>query len=151
MWALAYVPVDKIIPIWETKIKAFLEKHSDDWEPYMVGVRNFLAYFNKTWIGEKNPRTLLRKRPRFDHSLWSKYQSTLDGLLKTNNLVEGYNHAFSLSMPARASEWSVIDRLKTEESTSNALLHQAAIGNEDEANRTRTKLRKEKAVLMSTW
>jgi len=148
MWALAFVPEDKIIPIWETEIKAWVEKHSDDWEPNMVGVQKFLSYFNKTWIGEKNPRTQLRKRPLFAHSLWSKYQTTLDGLLKTNNLVEGYNHAFALSMPARASDWSVIDRLKTEESTSKALLHQAAIGNEDEANRTRTKLRKEKAVLM---
>ena len=50
--------------------------------------------------------------------------------MRTNNVVEGYNHAFSLSLPSRATEWTVIDRFKAEESTSKTILHQAAIEND---------------------
>ena len=67
------------------------------------------------------------KRPLFAHSLWNKYQAVRAGDMRTNNVVEGYNPAFSLSLPSRASLWTVIDCFKAVESTSKTILHQAAI------------------------
>jgi hypothetical protein len=87
-----------------------------------------MKYLDRTWIGELNQRTKTRKDPLFNHTLWNKYQATLEGDVKTNNTIEGYNLGFSLSTPARASDWVVMDRFKTEETTRKSLLHQAAMG-----------------------
>jgi hypothetical protein len=44
-------------------------------------------------------------------------------------MVEGYNHAFRLSLPARATDWTVLDRFRTEDATCKTVLHQATMGN----------------------
>ena len=82
-----------------------------------------MLYRDQTWIGELNTRTMQRKRTLFAHSLWNKYQAVRAGDMRTN-------HAFSLSLPSRATEWTVIDCFKAEESTSKTILHQAAIEND---------------------
>jgi hypothetical protein len=43
--------------------------------------------------------------------MWNKYEATLNGDNKINNLVEGFNNSFKLSLPPKASDWMVIDRL----------------------------------------
>jgi len=70
----------------------------------------FLKYVDCTWIGELNVRTKIRKPPTFPHILWNKHEATLLNEKKTNNICEGYNHAFGLSLPARATDWTVMDR-----------------------------------------
>jgi hypothetical protein len=61
--------------------------------------------------------------------MWNKYEATLNGDNKTNNLVEGFNNGFKLSLSPKASDWTIIDRFRTEESLSELSLHQAALGN----------------------
>jgi hypothetical protein len=51
--------------------------------------------------------------------------------MQTNNVVDGYNLAFDLSLSSRATDWTVMDRFRTEDATIKTLLHQAAIGNKD--------------------
>ncbi len=46
-----------------------------------------------------------------------------------DNLVEGFNNSFKLSLPPKASDWTMIDRFRTEESLRKLSLHQAALGN----------------------
>jgi hypothetical protein len=87
-------------------------------------------YVDSNWIGELNPRTQLRRRPIFAHFLWNKFEATQQGKMRTNNVVEGYNHAFGLSLPSRVTDWTVMDRFRTEDATIKTLLHQAAIGNQ---------------------
>jgi hypothetical protein len=60
----------------------------------------------------------------------------MDGDQKTNNLVEGFNHGFSLSLPAHAMDWSVIERFKVEEAMTKVALHQAAMGNTGQSHNT---------------
>jgi hypothetical protein len=103
-------------------------KLEDDYDSELA---SFLKYVDGNWIGELNPRTQLRRRPAFAHSLWNKFEATLQGKMRTNNVVEGYNHAFGLSLPSRATDWTVMDRFRTEDATIKTLLHQAAIGNTD--------------------
>jgi hypothetical protein len=90
---------------------------------------SFIKYVDSMWIGELNHRTKLRKRPSFPHEMWNKFEATLNGDHKTNNLVEGFNNGFKLSLPPKASDWTVIDRFRTEESWSKLNLQKAALGN----------------------
>jgi hypothetical protein len=70
-------------------------------------------------------------KPAFVHYLWNKFEATLQGKMRTSNVVEGYNHVFGLSLPSRTTDWTVTDRFWTEDATIKTLLHQAAIGNTD--------------------
>jgi len=69
-----------------------------------------MKYVDRTLMGKLKARTQKRKQPLFSHNIWNKYQLILDGAMKTNNVVEGYNHSFGLSLPNRASEWNLICR-----------------------------------------
>jgi hypothetical protein len=60
-------------------------------------------------------------------SLWNKVQSVLEGDALTNNVVEGYNNAFFLSLPAHLTDWHIMEHFQKEESMSKACLQQAAI------------------------
>lgn len=88
----------------------------------------FFRYVEKTWVGEQNPRTKLRKKPMFPFKMWNKYAATLAEAHQTNNLCEGYNNGFYSSLPNRASEWTLMEKFQVEEASSKAKLHQAAMG-----------------------
>jgi hypothetical protein len=94
-----------------------------------------------TWIGELNPHTRIRKNPAYSHDLWNKYKAVLDGDHRTNNIVEGFNHGFSLSLPSRTTEWSVIERFKVEEAMAKVALYQAAMGNTGQSHNTSMNLK----------
>ncbi len=53
----------------------------------------------------------------------------MGGESRTNNITEGYNNGFSISLPSRAKEWTLTERFKVEESMAKTTLHQAAVGN----------------------
>ncbi len=93
-------------------------KLEDDYDSELA---SFPKYVDSNWIGELNPCAKLRRRPAFAHSLWNKFEATLQGKMRTNNVVEGYNHAFGLSLPSRATDWTVIDRFHTEDATIKTL------------------------------
>jgi MULE transposase domain len=140
IWALAYVPVDQVIPIWEKFIRARISENFPEWEQdWGDAVKSFVKYIDTNWIGELNPRTKSRKRPGYPTEMWNKYEATLEGQPRTNNNVEAYNRAFSLSVPANATVWSLVDRFLMEESLAKQSLLQAARGNgspEEKKSRT---------------
>jgi hypothetical protein len=72
---------------------------------------------------------MLRKKPAYPQEQWSKYEDLFGGESRTNNIMDGYNNGFSISLPARATEWTLIERFKVEESLAKTTLHQAAVGN----------------------
>ncbi len=53
----------------------------------------------------------------------------MDSDHRANNIVEGFNHGFSLSLSSSATDWSIIERFKAEEAMAKVALHQAAIRN----------------------
>jgi hypothetical protein len=71
---------------------------------------------NSTWIGERNSRTQQRKKPSYSHKQWNKFKEVVTEEAKTNNIVEGFINGFASSLPARASDWTIIDCFKMEES-----------------------------------
>jgi hypothetical protein len=130
IWALAFVPLDMVITVWVTIIQEKVHVGCLDWEEdYSPEMASFVKYVDSTWIGELNHRIKLRKRPSYLHEMWNKFEATLNGNHKTNNLVEGFNNGFKLSLPPKASDWMVINRFRTEESLSKLSLQKAARGN----------------------
>ncbi len=67
----------------------------------------------------------------------------MDGDHRANNIVEGFNHGFSLSLPARATEWSIIERFKAEETMAKVALHQGAMGNTSQSHNTSMNLKRQ--------
>jgi hypothetical protein len=116
IWALAYVPLDQVIPVWETIIQDQVRMGCLQWEEdFGPQLASFFKYVDTTWIGELNLRTKIRKNLAYSHDLWNKFKAVLDGDHRTNDMVEGFNHGFSLLLPSCAMEWSVIERFKVEE------------------------------------
>jgi hypothetical protein len=91
-------------------------------------IKDFIRYVDQNWIGERNVRTQIRKRPVYPLNMWNKHEATKLGLHRTNNLCEGFNKVFSLSVTPKATVWALVDRFKEEESKAKKDLAQAAMG-----------------------
>jgi hypothetical protein len=153
IWALSYVPPDMILAAWTTVIQDKVRQAAPTWEKdYEKELATFLKYIYRTWIGELNTRTQVRKKPLFPVSMWNKYQPIQDGDALTNNVVEGYNNAFFLSLPARPTDWHLIERFHKEKAMSKACLQQAAMGNlGPDDNKARALSRRDRRSSCETW
>jgi hypothetical protein len=86
-----------------------------------------MKYLDHTWIGKMKQRTKSRREPIFNHTLWNKYQATLEGDQKTNNTVGITTWALACLFQPGGLKMGIMDRFKTEEMTRKSLLHQAAM------------------------
>ena len=76
---LAFVPPeDVIVDSWE-QISAEYPEELDD----------FITYFERTWVGRRG-----RRRPLYDIHRWNQRERVLQGLMATNNNVEGFHNGF---------------------------------------------------------
>jgi hypothetical protein len=117
---LSYVPPDMVVAAWTTIIQDKVRLAGPSWEKdHEKELSSFLKYTDRTWIGELYSRTQVRKKPLFPVSLWNKYQSVLDGDALTNNAFEGYNNVFFLSLPARLTDWHIMERFQKDEFMGN--------------------------------
>jgi hypothetical protein len=92
IWALAYLPKEHVIPIWQTFIREKISEGLKDWgEDWSTEVKAYLKYIDSNWLGELNTRTKARKKPAYPMEMWNKFQATIEGQPRTNNMVEGYN------------------------------------------------------------
>jgi hypothetical protein len=86
IWALSFIPEDRVIPLWEEFIRQQAMKNLDNWLHITDELKRFLKYIDFNWIGELNSRTKQRgssqpKRWRCGtssrpHSLVSRKQIT---------------------------------------------------------------------------
>jgi hypothetical protein len=108
IWALSYVPPDMVVSAWTTVIQDKVRQAAPSWEKdYEKELSCFLKYIGRTWIGGLISRTQVQMKPHFPVSLWNKFQSVLEEDALTNNVVEGYNNAFFLSLPACLTDWHI--------------------------------------------
>lgn len=128
IWSMVYIRPDDIVVAWETVIRDKLNRGLNSWDLYQKEIKAFIKYFDCQWVGELNARTKIRRKPAYPHHMWNKFEAVGATRSRTNNAMEGYNHAFSLSLPARASEWVLIDRFKAEEAMAKRTLLDRAMG-----------------------
>jgi len=131
--------IEDITKVWETIIKQKLLAGLVDWEEdYREEIAAFIRYLDRQFIGELNVRTQIRKRPLIPHQQWNMFEAVKSGTARTNNAMEGYNHAFSLSLPKKATVWYLIDRFIAEESLMKKTVLELATGGASHEFNTRT-------------
>ena len=85
--ALAFLPIDQIVDVFEKTIAPRICDSEIDWESkgYLDEAMNFFSYFERAYIGARM-QGLTRKRPMFRHSLWNKHEYLCSGnYILTNN------------------------------------------------------------------
>lgn len=107
LMALAFVPVSDV-----TKCYAVIV---DDFEDFEEEDYPLLDYFERVWVGQKKDRGLCsfkciylmssiihnpylgiqRGQPKFSLQLWNMYERVIHDLSRSNNSVEGWDHAFN--------------------------------------------------------
>jgi hypothetical protein len=98
-------------------------------EDYSEDLKLIIKHEDTTWIGQRNIRTSLRKKPSYPHELWNKVAELHSSQARTNNFSRGYNNSFCISLPSGETEWVLTDCFKMEESLRKTSVHQAAVGN----------------------
>lgn len=117
--AIAYVPAADVVKIYEELVDTM--QFSDEVQP-------LLDYFEDTWIG-RPIRGNRRRRPLFSHLLWNCYSSVVDGLPRTNNVVEGWHRSFAELMGCHhPSLWKFINVLRLEQNRNEVTLEQHLAG-----------------------
>ena len=129
LWGLSLVPVEDVVSVWENFIGTEFESMQASFaEEDQASVEAFLGYFERTWVGNLNQRTWIRRAPLFKHDYWNKYSLVLEEDILTSNAAEGFNNALSSSVPRNASVWTLIQQLRTEESLCIKKIRDAALG-----------------------
>ena len=85
--ALAFLPIEDVIPIYEEYVNSLCDELIDD-------LSDFLLYFEKTWVGIKHH--VRRRRPLYPIALWNVRDRVERVLPRTNNSVQGGHRAFDL-------------------------------------------------------
>jgi len=119
--ALAFVPENDVIDVFETLCEStYYTDNEEVLEP-------LISYFEDTWIGRPNRRK--RRNPRFPISLWNCYTSTISGLPRTNNYVEGWHRGFNnLLSSCHPTIWKFIEAIQKEQSLNEMKINQYIAG-----------------------
>jgi hypothetical protein len=128
IWALSFVPEDHVVAVWEGFIGERFFKLKDKFLEQEEQVENYLNYVEKTWIGETNARTGVRKPPTFPHKLWNKHEAVMKRAFMTTNCAEGYNGSLTGSVPINCKIWTVVAQLATKESHAARRVRDSLLG-----------------------
>jgi len=105
--AIAFLPTEDIIRGFE--ILVYGEDYPDKLDPVV-------DYFESNYIGSIS-RGRKRKRPNFQHSMWSQYQRVKNDLPRTTNSIEGWHNALKgVIQKAHPSMAALATKLRLEES-----------------------------------
>ena len=119
VYSLAYVKPDDIVEVYDTVILEYLEENADLWPDWSDEIQQFVAYMDRTWIG--NPpltRNGRRRNPLFSFDLWNKWSEVQGNLPITNNSNEAYNNQWNRTTEANATMWTIIYNFQREDALS---------------------------------
>jgi hypothetical protein len=129
LWALALVPEEQVVTVWEDFIKDTLplcddedvEEDPEAASEFNLAIKQLEVYFEATWVGVKQTRTgKQRKKPRYTIDLWNHFEALLADDDITTNLSESWNAANKLTLAMKPNLWSVNDSFKREEAGARA-------------------------------
>jgi hypothetical protein len=91
LYGLSFVPPDKVTDIFENHIMDYLDqnKMEEGFAENAEEIEDFVAYFQRAWIGMIAGRNKARRPPLFSISTWNKYEDILAERQITNNHCEG--------------------------------------------------------------
>ena len=137
LWALALVPASDVQKVWNEIIEPIIPEEDEN-DLDVKNILNFIAYFERTWIGTPKYKSKDRRPPIFSHDKWSCFDAVKAGDDTTTNTCEGYNNAVALSIPHHAGVWTLVEQFRVEETMAQLKHRDAAVGGTGEQGRRRS-------------
>lgn len=123
LYALAFVPPNKVISAFERLIRSPYYKENEE------RLSSLIEYFEKTWIGLAKRGSRGRAAAMFDIEMWNHYFSVLDDAPRTNNHVEGWhNRLTSRAQMNHSTLWKFLDLIISEQSVTDLTHEQSVAG-----------------------
>lgn len=117
--AIAFMPVDNVIPAFEELVEN--ERFPEEAMP-------IANYFEDTYIGRRQRNR--RQAPLFPAPLWNVYERTINNQQRTNNAVEGWHRGFQATCGTYFPNiFRLIDALKRQQGLHNLEVTQLVAGN----------------------
>ena len=148
LWSLCYVPVSDVVDVYEQHVlpkkpDLIVEDQEDvsDAEDFMRAIRDFVEYFEGTWIGKFNTRSGKRGSSKFKLAYWNHYECVAEGDGEvTNNYSEAYNSQMKLTIGGSPNLYAILQALKDEEAIGHSKIANVLAGNDrTDPNPARTK------------
>lgn len=134
IYALAFVPPDKVISAFERLIRSPYYKEN------AKILSNFIEYFEKTWIGVAKRGKRGRVAAMFEIEMWNHYFSVLDDAPRTNNHVEGWHNRLTARAQMNNSTlWKFLDLIISEQSVTDLVHEQSVAGHKIDNKRKKYK------------
>ena len=156
LWALAFVPVDDVIEVYEQLEKETpemdeeAEGQSDAAVDFNGKVDKYLNYFQRTWVGPIKKRSKGRGKPYFPLVLWNKREEALNREELTSNSSESWNSVSKPCLPMKPNLYGVMEAFRKEDSLARAKVIEAASGRYVDPNPARTERYQQRKVRMAT-
>ena len=130
LYALAYVPVDDVIRVYDEFIGPMVVQYleeEEDWASRVTQINNFGNYFINTWIGTRNKtKSGSRRRPLFPLEMWNQHDECLADGISTNNALESFNRTWNSLLGPHPNIWKCINAMiRTEADTRRTLMSNA--------------------------
>ena len=156
IYALAYVPLEKVVSYYEEVILQSLEEKTaveeedaeeDDeanpWVEYRRELDDLVAYLDYTWIGRRAARTGTRGPPLIVHKIWNQHDSfmskeKMDSSCSTNNCLERYNRTMKSLVGNHPNVWAFIQSLIGQEGDTRRVFINNVSGMDIDENSGRT-------------
>jgi hypothetical protein len=128
---LAYLPVDDV-----PAGMAYIRQNTPD----VDGLEDLVSYFDSTYVSGAVRRInsrrnghitirLARSPPLFPPPLWNVFDATVNGGCRTNNVCEGWNHAFAgMVGHVHPTLWTLIGCLQKDQAIAATAILQDARG-----------------------
>lgn len=114
--ALPFVPVADVENVYSELLRYGIFQLSDMNESTNRSVRQLLAYFEGTWMGEKARDST--RPPKFPPSLWNVSEAVMNDRSRTNNSVEAWHNAIRTCVGTNGNVYNFVEFLQKEESLS---------------------------------
>jgi len=145
VYALAYVPVDKITEYYEKVILVTIEEKMDEtdkgdenddnpWDYWRENLDAFENYLDFTWIGKLGNRSGRRGRPHIAYVLYSQLEAMTgppevsEARCSTNNCLERYNLTLKNMLGKHPNLWAFIRSIIGQEADARRVLMHNATG-----------------------
>ena len=114
---------------------------------YDEALNNFINYFEGTFIGLLLPnRSGNRKKPRFNHEIWSVREAVMCDQEFSTNASESWNSVSKLTVTAKPNFWQLINTLKCEEGVTRAKMMSLRANTYKDPNPSRIRNRIERSL-----
>ena len=160
IWSVGLVPPTEVLKVWEIiKENAPYEDEAEDEDEavgdgdnddslvvgYDEALHNFINYFEGTFIGLLLPnRSGNRKKPRFNHEIWSVREAVICDQEFSTNASESWNSVSKLTVTAKPNFWQLVNTLKGEEGVTRAKVMSLRAATYKDPNPSRTRKRNER-------